>query len=244
MSNETYTYKTLTREEGQATYTFAEIKYGKIVSINKHWVPLEEYRKFFGADSMFIDITGVTIDGELPAVGDVVSCSTTNGYEIQHYKAIYSMAEIKQYQIEKLKLIRNEKELEPVVYNDHYYDADKDSLMRLDKARQSLEDNGLESIEWTTADNARVTITVSDFKGINTAIAVRSNTLHVRYNELKTFINAITDEKYISLITSIGWDFDITTDLDTLLPSTTEETEENNSSDTTESSTTEQTTEE
>ena len=35
-----YTYTTLTRIEGEPTYTFAEVKYGKIVSINQHWVPL------------------------------------------------------------------------------------------------------------------------------------------------------------------------------------------------------------
>ena len=57
MSEEKYTYVTMTRDESEPTYKFAEIKYGKIVSINSHWVPLEEYRKFFAADSFFIDIT-------------------------------------------------------------------------------------------------------------------------------------------------------------------------------------------
>ena len=40
MSEEKYTYVTLTRDESEPKYTFAEIKYGKIVSINQHWVPL------------------------------------------------------------------------------------------------------------------------------------------------------------------------------------------------------------
>ena len=114
-------------------------------------------------------------------------------------------------------MIRNQKELEPIEYNRHYYDADKDSLLRLDKARQSLEDNGLESIEWTTANNERVNITIADFKGINTAIAVRSNQLHIRYNELKTFINSIEDEKYGAAIFRIQWDSDISQGIDSFM---------------------------
>ena len=216
MSEEKYTYVTLTRDESEPKHTFAEIKYGKIVSINQHWVPLEEYRKFFSADSFFIDITGVTIDGEAPVVGDAIEFGE-NGYEIKHIKSIYSFPEAKATQIERLKLIRNQKELEPIEYNEHYYDADKDSLLRLDKARQSLEDNGLESIEWTTANNERVNITIVDFKGINTAIAARSNQLHIRYNELKTFINSIEDEKCGAAIFRIQWDSDISQGIDSFM---------------------------
>ena len=177
---------------------------------------MEEYRKFFSADSFFIDITGVTINGEAPVVGDAIEFGE-NGYEIKHIKSIYSFPEAKATQIERLKLIRNQKELEPIEYNGHYYDADKDSLLRLDKARQSLEDNGLESIEWTTANNERVNITIADFKGINTAIAVRSNQLHIRYNELKTFINSIEDEKCGAAIFRIQWDSDISQGIDSFM---------------------------
>lgn len=206
---ENYTYVTMTRDEGEPTYTFAEVKYGKIVSINKHWVPLEEYRKFFAADAFFIDITGVLINNEEPVIGDAIQF-TENGYEIIHNKSVYSLAEIKAAQIERLKLIRNQKELEPVEYNNTLFDADKDALSRLNKARQFLEDNNLENIEWTTADNTRVSLAVNDFKGINTAVAYRSNTLHTRYNELKTYINSIEDDQYVADVINIGWDFDIT----------------------------------
>ena len=157
-------------------------------------------------------------DGQIEAfnLGDAIEFSE-NGYEIKHIKSIYSFPEAKATQIERLKLIRNQKELEPIEYNGHYYDADKDSLLRLDKARQSLEDNGLESIEWTTANNERVNITIADFKGINTAIAARSNQLHIRYNELKTFINSIEDEKYGAAIFRIQWDSDISQGIDSFM---------------------------
>ena len=213
MSETTYTYTTMVREPSNPTYKFAEIKFGKIVSIQEHWVPLEEYRNFFEADAYFIDITGVKIEEEDPAVGDVVTFDAEGGYRIVHIKSTFNVAQAKAYQIERLKLIRNEKELEPIEYNEHLYDADKDSLMRLDKARMSLEDNSIPSIEWTTADNSRVALTVDDFKGINTQIALRSNNLHVRYNELKTYINSLED-KYLPIIVIVDWDWDMETDLD------------------------------
>lgn len=214
MSN--YTYKTMVREDSEPTYTFAEIKYGRIVNIQKHWVPLEEYRNFFEADAYFIDITGVKINNEDPVVGDTVEFKEDGGWSIIHLKSIYNLAEAKAYQIEKLKLVRNQKELEPIEFSGHLYDADKDSLMRLDKARMSLEDNSIPSIEWTTADNNRVPLTVDDFKGINTQIALRSNSLHTRYNELKNYINGL-EEKYLPIIINVNWDWDMEADLDTLL---------------------------
>ena len=110
-------------------------------------------------------------------------------------------------------MIRNVKELEPIPYNDILYDADKDSLDRMDKARKLLEDNNQEYILWTTANNSRVPVTVEDFKGINTAIAVRSNDLHIRYNLLKNYILDL-DEKYLPLIPLIDWDWDMNQDLD------------------------------
>lgn len=212
-SNEKYTYTTMTREAGTPSFTFAEVKYGKIVSINQHWVPLKEYIKFFEADSLFIDITGVLINGESPAIGDSVT-SAADGYKIIHLKSTYSVAEAKGYVVEKLKLVRNQKELASIEYKTHLFDADKDSLMRLDKARQSLEDNKLTDIEWTTAKNERIKITLDDFKGINTAIALRSTQLHDRYNELKTYIDGINGDKYLDVILAIDWDWDISCNLD------------------------------
>lgn len=214
MNNE-YTYITLTRPEEEPHYTFAEIKYGKIVSINKHWVPLDEYVKFFDSNALFLDITGVLIDGEPPAIGDSIT-TTDEGYKIIHIKNSYSMAESKNYVIEKLKLIRNQKELEDIEVDGILFDADKDSILRIDAARKCLEDNSdtIPSIEWTTADNKRITATIDTFKKLNSAITERSNSLHIRYNELKKYINDIQDTKYLPIIIKIDWDWDISCNLD------------------------------
>ena len=42
---------------------------------------------------------------------------------------------------------------------------------------------------WTTADNQRVEMGITDFATINGAAAVRSNALHVKYNDLKVRVN-------------------------------------------------------
>ena len=49
------------------------------------------------------------------------------------------------------------------------------------------------------------------------SIAARSNQLHIRYNELKTFINSIEDEKYGAAIFRIQWDSDISQGIDSFM---------------------------
>ena len=79
--------------EAEMKYTFAEIRWGKIVAIHHHWVPLDEFYKFFEANSMFIDITGVLIEGEPPAIGDTVIGSPEEGYKILHIRNTYTPGE-------------------------------------------------------------------------------------------------------------------------------------------------------
>lgn len=212
---EKYTYVTRIREEGEPTYTFAEIKYGKIVAIHKHWVPLEEFRKFFEANCFFIDISNILINDEKPAIGDVIEFNE-NGYEIVHYKSTYNFIEIKQYKISLLKLERDRQELLPITYNNNMFDCDKTSLMRIDRARQALEDTNTKTIAWTTYDNKIINIGIEDFKGINNELALRSSKLHARYNELKNYINNIKDEKYIDTILKIDWNTNVNMPIETL----------------------------
>lgn len=198
-------YVTMVREGNETMYKFAEIKYGKIVSINEHWVPLEEYVKFFEAGALFIDITDVLIDGEAPAVGDTVTTGS-EGYIINHIKRVYSPAEMKAYVVEKMKLMRDRKELEPIEHNGFMFDADKDAITRMDIARKTLEDNGMESILWTTYDNDHTPLRVEDFAAINTAMAIRSTQLHDRYNRLKNYIYSVEDT---SVLNDFDWDYEL-----------------------------------
>lgn len=215
-NDQQYTYTTVTRVEGEPTYTYAEIKYGKIVAIHKHWVTLDEFRKFFEPDCFFIDITGVTIENELPAIGDVVVFGE-HGYEIKHYKNTYNFAETKSYSISQLKLERDRKEKEPIEYNNHTYDCDATSLIRLELAKHELEDNKdtIQHKVWTTSTNEDIELNLEDFKNILSNISKRSGQLHDRYNQLKDYINSAVDEKYISVVLNINWDTDVSQSLET-----------------------------
>ena len=114
-----------------------------------------------------------------------------------------TLDEAKAAKIDELKSIRDTKEVEPITTGKGIFDYDDKSRDRLAIARQALEDSGGEgSITWTTADNQRVPIGVADFVDINNAAASRSNSLHVKYNELKSDVNACTT---VEAVESIEW---------------------------------------
>ena len=101
-----------------------------------------------------------------------------------------SLDEVKAQKISELKGIRDTKEVEPVQTDKGLFDYDDKSRDRLSIARQALTDAGGGEIVWTTADNQRVSMGIADFAAINGAAAVRSNSLHIKYNELKQRVNA------------------------------------------------------
>ena len=100
-----------------------------------------------------------------------------------------SLEDVKTAKINELKGIRDAKEVEPVQTDKGLFDYDDKSRDRLAIARQALTDAGGGTIVWTTADNQRVEMGITDFATINRAAAVRSNNLHVKYNELKARVN-------------------------------------------------------
>ena len=100
-----------------------------------------------------------------------------------------SLEEVKTAKINELKCIRDFEEVEPVQTDKGLFDYDDKSRDRLAIARQALTDAGGGTIVWTTADNQRVEMGITDFATINGAAAVRSNALHVKYNDLKTRVN-------------------------------------------------------
>ncbi len=112
-----------------------------------------------------------------------------------------TLDELKAQKILEFKAKRDEEEVEDIEYNGNLFDFDDKARDRLRIARQALEDAGGGEIAWTTADNQRVLMTVTDFAGINTAAAVRSNTLHIKYNTLKVKVNEATTKKKLANIT-------------------------------------------
>ena len=110
---------------------------------------------------------------------------------------------VKQEKIDSLKQIRDTKEVLPIQIDKGLFDYDDKARARLSVARQGLEDanDPTLTITWTTADNQRVPMSLSDFISINTAAMARSNQLHIQYNALKEQVNQATTIEQISAIT-------------------------------------------
>ena len=113
-----------------------------------------------------------------------------------------TLDEVKAQKISELKGIRDAKEVEPIQTDKGIFDYDDKSRDRLYIARQALTDNGGGSITWTTADNKRVSMGIADFAAINGQAAVRSNALHIKYNELK---ESVKEAKTVEEVNAIQW---------------------------------------
>lgn len=108
---------------------------------------------------------------------------------------------LKTSKIAEMKAERDNREVQDIEYNGKMFDYDDKSRERLTLARQALEDNKTESILWTCADNTFATLTLEDFKSINTLSAIRSTEIHEQYNKLKLLINSLETEEEIKEVT-------------------------------------------
>lgn len=98
---------------------------------------------------------------------------------------------IKQRKITELKYQRDKEEVKPIEYNGNLYDYDEKARDRINAAIIALELQGEgATIDWTTADNADTPVTATDLKMIITAVAVRSNALHIAYRKAKAQVEA------------------------------------------------------
>lgn len=112
-----------------------------------------------------------------------------------------SLEEVKEWKINELKNIRNSKELDPIEYNNHLFDADKDSLDRLNYAIITLSTTHTDQINWTCADNTDTVMSVNDLNMVIANVGIRSNDLHIKYRLLKEQVNqAQTVEEVNSII--------------------------------------------
>lgn len=112
-----------------------------------------------------------------------------------------TLEELKETKIAEMKAERNYREVLDIEYNGKSFNYDEKSRERLNQARQYLEDNGIESVLWTCADDTFSLLTVEDFKNINTLSATRSTELHEQYNKLKVYINGLSDSEQVKEVT-------------------------------------------
>ena len=101
----------------------------------------------------------------------------------------FTLEETKEMQIYHLKAVRDNKEMEPVVYKGNRFDFDQKSYERITAAIYALDISG-DKIHWTTADNNTVEVSANDLRGVIAAAAVRSDALHTAYRTLKAQVQA------------------------------------------------------
>ena len=128
---------------------------------------------------------------------------TVEEWKTMHPPEPPKIEDVKSRKISEFKNKRDNEEVAPIAYNGHTFDYDDKSRERMRIARDALTDaGGADSIDWTTADNQRVTITIADFAQINALAALRSNALHIKYNQLKAQIEAA---KTIEEVEAVVW---------------------------------------
>lgn len=124
-----------------------------------------------------------------------------NGQIVEKPPEPIDIEALKTAKIAEMKAERDNREVQDIEYNGKMFDYDDKSRERLTLSRQALEDNKTESILWTCADNTFATLTLEDFKAINTLSATRSTQLHEQYNKLKLLINSLETEEQIKEVT-------------------------------------------
>ena len=124
-----------------------------------------------------------------------------DGHFVDEPPYVPPLDDAKAAKISELKSIRDAKELEPVQYIDHLYDFDTKSFDRINAAIIAL-DQTHGTIGWTTADNQVVEVNADALRGVIASAALRSNTLHIIYRELKEAVNAATTADEVN---SISW---------------------------------------
>ena len=78
------------------------------------------------------------------------------------------------------------------------FDYDDKARDRIQAAIIALNAGG--HIDWTLADNTNVTVTNLDLEDVVRAVAVRSNTLHVTYRQLKEQVMAAETNEEVEAI--------------------------------------------
>lgn len=224
--NQNITFKCEFSEQPVDQYKYAEIFCGRIISINRHFMPLHLFRRLFVTDrkTEFIDILPAEqASGFEAQVGDYIFHDGEGTLRIERPVYPDTVEGAQAQKLDELKMHRDEEEIEiinvpnpsqmneenPTTYG---FDYDDKARERINAAIIALELMGPEAtIDWTLADNTSIPVTAAFLKFVIAKIAERSATLHIKYRNLKQSIQAIvdnaelTDEEKINQINEVNW---------------------------------------
>lgn len=116
------------------------------------------------------------------------------------------LAAAKPAKIAELKAERDSKEVEPIEYGGNLYDYDDKARERINAAIialdvQTAQTKAVASIDWTTADNADISVTADDLRAVVAMVAQRSNALHIAYREAKDKVEQATTVADVEAVT-------------------------------------------
>lgn len=116
------------------------------------------------------------------------------------------LAAAKPAKIAELKAERDTREVEPITYNGNSYDYDSKARERINAAIialdvQTAQAKAIASIDWTTADNQDVKVTVDDLRCVIAMVAQRSNALHVAYRAAKDKVEQAASVAEVEAVT-------------------------------------------
>ena len=106
-----------------------------------------------------------------------------------------TLDEVKADKVQSLKTERDSREVQPIEYGGNLYDYDDKARERINAAiialdMQTAQTKAVASIEWTTANNADISVTADDLRCVIAMVAQRSNALHVAYRTAKGKVEA------------------------------------------------------
>ena len=129
------------------------------------------------------------------------NCSIVDkGEYLETVEVVIPLEEVKASKIAELKQARDTEELSPISFGGYLWDFDEKAQMRINGAITVLGDN---TITWTSADNQEIkSVNVNDLKGVVGASAIRSNTLHIKYRDLKALVEKATNQAEVE---SVVW---------------------------------------
>ena len=175
---------------------FAQPLYGKIIYIFETDLKMEELSTIFSPKTYWIDVTGIDCE-----VGYIQEFREGEGVVwVAPPNEEYTFEDLKANKVELMKAERDRIQELPIEYNGKSFDYNKESLQKLNEAKDCLE--GTEDIQiWICADNSLTYLNYNDIMAIKRLGKERSNNVHIQYAKLKYLIEMAKTAEEVEEIT-------------------------------------------
>ena len=217
--NQNIIFKCEFAEQPVNSYKYAEISYGRIISIHNHFMPLDKFKRLFTPDRKqdFIDILPAELASGFEAqVGDFIFYDDSGTLKIRRPVYPNTVEGASLQKLDELKANRDNEEVNIITVDDHDFDYDEKARERINAAIIALDifdsyNGQTNSIEWTLADNTNIDVTAEFLRIVVATVAQRSSALHIKYRQLKEYIQGIenneqmSDEEKIVAIREVNW---------------------------------------